>query len=167
MKHPDRREFLQSSAAGIGAAALAGSFPALASAADASGCPEACASGDADGCGNVLGGIATLASATVVPRCTVMRAVMSSVWYACGTARRFVPTCANGADATTLPAASSSAMVPRSPIARYDARIVSPAAPASRRAENDMTRATAAGATTCSGDATANDVVRETTPSGP
>ena len=36
MKHLDRREFLQTSAAGIGAAALAGSFPALESAADAS-----------------------------------------------------------------------------------------------------------------------------------
>ncbi len=36
MKHLDRREFLQTSAAGIGAAALAGSFPAVASAADAS-----------------------------------------------------------------------------------------------------------------------------------
>src|ERR1700736_5249967 len=36
MKHPDRREFLKTSAAGIGAAALAGSIPALASAADAS-----------------------------------------------------------------------------------------------------------------------------------
>ncbi len=36
MKHPDRREFLQSTAAGVGAAALAGGFPALAGAADAS-----------------------------------------------------------------------------------------------------------------------------------
>ena len=36
MKHPDRREFLKTSAAGIGAAALAGAIPALASAADAS-----------------------------------------------------------------------------------------------------------------------------------
>src|SRR3982075_1422006 len=36
MKHPDRREFLHSTAAGIGAAALAGAFPAIASAADAS-----------------------------------------------------------------------------------------------------------------------------------
>ena len=78
-----------------------------------------------------------------------------------------MPTCANGADATTLPAASSSAIVPRSPIARYDARIVSPAAPGSRRAENDVTRARAAGALTGSGGATANDAVRETAPSGP
>ena len=40
MKHPDRREFLAKSAAGLGAATLAGSFPVLAAAAESPFKPE-------------------------------------------------------------------------------------------------------------------------------